>query len=488
MPNIRFDCQVGYFTAADQTENSDFMPTNSIDLSTRVMSMTVNHRVNIGEIGRSSCEVIFDNSDGEFTPAGGGTYEDWDWFASLVKIRSRLTDYDTSPGIRDYGWMFQGLISDVEYDDDGFTSQVKLTLLDAFSILSRYVMEEDVDMIGLNKQYNDVIYDLSEGTGTATIAVADRLPAFGGDGGASNGALAVDGWLDDDQYLLDFDISQGDFLGDAIEDLIAAEGALCWPMFIDIIGETVVSPTFTLPAQAFYTMPFQPHNGIRGQSHDKDWNYTFPDVFTGNFDPHIIYLKPSTATMGDHILPYRDLQLGFNVDEHVNQVLVNNGVDEAYLTDSTAVTKYGARAMQLTSMPLSSSDTSSEARCEDLAQGYLNKFSSVDFTVQSVSISGKMIEQYVTGWLDVELLRFTGAPIWWGGGGVGRAIAVTYSPAGLSERTDYVVFKNQTAEITPQDWTITLSDGVKATNFINFIFDDPLTGVLGTGRLAGAVL
>lgn len=493
MAEIRFDCRVGYFTAADQSL-TDWMPTNSIDLSERVMKMTVRHHVGIGEVGVSTCEVTVDNSDGAFTPSGGGAYDDWDWHSSNITVRSRYTDYATPPLTGDFGWMFLGLVSDVEFVDDGFTSEVTLTCLDPFTLLSRYIMEEDVDAIGLVRTASVIFNNIAYGTSPATLAVRDRMPSLGS---VEQQYLfctnSVHSTTLVDEARLDFDIAQGDFLGDALEDVIAAEAGVFYPM--QSYTTNALFPPYPAGEDAgngaqgvaIHYLLYDPHLGIRGASHDYDLSVT-PSSRTGVYDPHIVYLKPTTASMGDHILPYRDLQIGFNIDEHVNQVLVSNGVDEAFLTNETAVQQYGPRAVELTNLPLRSSDTDSEARCDDLARSYINKFSGVDFTVQSVSISGAMIEQYATGWIPRVLLRFSAQPSINGNGGIGRAIAVTYAPAGLSERTDYVVFKDEVVEITPQDWTMTLSNGVKATNFISFIFDDPLTGVLGTGRLAGLEL
>ena len=163
-------------------------PIDAVDATERVRGAEIHMRCGFGTIGVATGTIVIDNSDGLYTPVGYNesavTYDDplirygqgFDWYAVPIFVvpqwkQNGAIEWEevTAGGEHGAGW-FSGIVSTVEYQDDGFDATITLTVDDWFTYASRSYFPDDVST-------TDKLYNLFQNV----ILSAVPAPSFGAD-------------------------------------------------------------------------------------------------------------------------------------------------------------------------------------------------------------------------------------------------------------------------------------------------------------------
>lgn len=472
------------------------VPLDAYDFTSRARQIDVGIEIGFGRPGTSSATIVLSNQDGALTPGGGGTYQSVDWLSQPVWIvpQTSKSSFFPSTWLFPYGnetgggrnyqnnfadFLFTGIVSDVQFYDDGFDSTITLECADWSTVVDRYVLREDRDQIGLNYTITDSVTELFTASTTGTIPIKNSLPTHGTTELVLTGSTftpTVYSNIDPSTSShtleeLDPDFVEGDYFGDGLNDMMAAEYGIWFPPMLNIYR---VSPINATGVRRLWPLIARSElgPGINKQ--------------TGDMTP--VNLKPAGATFGDDDVPFKDLRIGFDIEHHINSANVSNGVDEVTVENSSKVTTYGARSSSL-AVPLSSSDASSLDRVQRLADFMVNRFEDVNYVPLEVTITGKMAVTYCPLTADQTIGKLLCAPsitsvyLSTDVGALYRPMTVTYAPAGLPERTENVAFFRASYSITPDDWELRLSDGVALSTVSGFVIGSSVSAILGTSRL-----
>ena len=440
-----WDVRIGGFggTSGSSSVTNYNVPADSIDFTSRVMSLKVDNQAYLGKVGRTKTQVVLDNSDGALTPEGGGTYASKDWFAEPLHVVARMGTSDP-PDILTGGSSrnpyFSGPINDFNFFDDGYMSTVTLTAVDWGTFFSRFTFQAAATETG---NLNTVYYNLSED-------MRPLLPLYGADAGGTVWTA-----LGGTTASLSQTVAKGDYLGDVSNTLIAADGG------------TLLPPTmFWYFSSGNKGVGYYGYLILRDNLAATD-PISYPLVFNG-----------TTGALGSTELPFRQLKLEFNDDEFVTQAEINRTSGTAqYSFNDTGSTTWGPKSVSISGLPLTS-DTDSLS----YAQWFTNRFNQVNFTPSSLEITGSMIKsKCADGALEyVKYLMY--APgnsirsiIW-------RPIQVKWTGAGNTSNTKNVLPNRVTLTATPTDWTIKLGTVDAVTNGA-FILNSTIQGVLNTNKL-----
>ncbi|CAB4194713.1 hypothetical protein UFOVP1271_22, partial [uncultured Caudovirales phage] len=101
----------------------------SYDITSSVLSFNVNSNIALAEIGTSKGSMIIKNFTGAFTPGGGGTYGNIDWFNQAVLINGTTTVGGVATSFK----LFHGIVDNFSLDDNGVNSYVTISFIDALT-------------------------------------------------------------------------------------------------------------------------------------------------------------------------------------------------------------------------------------------------------------------------------------------------------------------------------------------------------------------
>ena len=163
-------------------------PVDAIDATERVRGAEIRMQCGFGVPGTATGTLEIDNGDGLYTPVGYNeeavTYDSplirygqgFDWHAVPIFVvpqwqQNGATTWEevTSGAEHGAGW-FSGIVSAVEYKDDGFDATIILTVDDWFTYASRSQFKTDVST-------TDKLYNLFQNV----ILDAVPAPSFGAD-------------------------------------------------------------------------------------------------------------------------------------------------------------------------------------------------------------------------------------------------------------------------------------------------------------------
>jgi len=407
------------------------------------MSLKVDNQAYLGKVGRTTTQVVLNNSDGALTPEGGGTYASKDWFAEPLHVVARMGTSEPPPIITGGGSKnpyFSGPINDFNFFDDGYKSTVTLTAVDWGTFFSRFTFQAAATATGnLNTVYSNLTYDLRP-----------FLPLYGADVGGTDWSA-----LGGTTASLSQTVAKGDYLGDVSNTLIAADG-----------GTLLPPNTFWYFASGNKNVAYFGYLILRDHLTVTD-TLSYPLVFNG-----------TTGALGSTELPFKELKLAFNDDEFVTQAEITRTSGTAqYSFNNTGSTTWGPKSVSISGLPLTS-DTESLS----YAQWFTNRFDQVNFTPSSLEITGSMIEsKCADGALEyVKYLMYaTGnsiRSIMW------RPLKITWTGAGGTSNTKNVLANRVTLTATPTDWKIRLGTVDAVTNGA-FILNSTTQGVLNTNKV-----
>jgi hypothetical protein len=403
----------------------------TVDHASRTLGLSIDQQCDPGQLGTGRASVTLDNSDGELTPGGSGTYSNLDWLSNGIFL-----DATVDSGTRA---VFHGVITDFRLEDDGQgRSTVTLHAVDVFQVIGRQ-SSETFSLIGTNTAYQ--LYHMTNpGFGRC------QIPTLG----LSN-LRAYWHELNDSENDVAHDLPSGTYIiGDAINNNVMPNGqTVAFPTILDTDGTY-----FVADAWIGFTVDGLARSGVSATGN--------AFVFTTN-DP-----------MPTGQLPYRRLTRDFHIDLITNAAEIkalNGGTLQSY-SDTDSQEQYGTRTRfyETTSVD--------DAAALNTAQLWVNRYSykeTFDMTASSFQVSDSMVQGHggdLAKWR--ALLDVTAG--WWENG------QVTYTPTGGTARTDAFIIAGRTIEATPADTVVTLKVRPQSI-YLAFILDDADRGVLDTNQL-----
>lgn len=405
------------------------------DHASRTLGITVQQQCDPGQLGTGAATVTLDNSDGELTPGGTGTYRNVDWLSSGLFLETTV-DGTTVP-------VFHGVITDFALVDDGNNnSAVTLNALDAFQVIGR---QSAFQYSITNTSTADQLFDM---TSPHLATNATKVPTLGL-------ATMRTYWealnASTESVAHNLPSSAGPLvLGDVINNSVMPnEQTVAFPTILDDTGTYVANDSWV-----GFTVDGLARSGV---------------LATGN-----VFVFTEFDPMPTGQLPFRALLRDFHIDLITNAAEVtalDGGTTQSY-SDSDSQERYGARnrAYQTTS--------TDDAQALYTAQLWVNRYAykeTLDMTASSLQVTDGMVRSRnadLAKWR--ALLDVTAG--WWQTG------SVRYTPTGGSTRTDPFIIAGRTIAATPADTVVTLKVRPQDV-YLAFILDDPDRGVLDTNKL-----
>lgn len=437
----------------------------SVDLSSLVLGVSVTTTSPVGAFGETTGTVDLNNTDGRFTPGGGGTYSGTDWFAHGVTIEA-TTDDGTTTRSADIAFL---IVTGFDLYDDGVTSFVRLTLDDPFTVAGGNLTTVEITagfaVTSSPLGFMDYMFD-GLSSANANISGVD-MPTLGHD--SSNMSIQqvmADVYGVSPALYAQFDIDAGYDTAAPAKDLLNTTvlPAAPWTIWPTDWTAYTSGGNQIIQYRAYLLGPYT----VRDGAYRTD--YTFDD------------------TPGTGELPFRAVQRTYTTEELVNtsQITTVASPSGAYTvtgTNTDSVGKYGSRARYFQEIfsadpAVAGAQASTLIYPQAIADRWANMFSDVVFHIAELELSGLMVSELApnsaaewTKLLDVE-------------DGLWNYVTVNYTPTGSATEltTDGVIY-SRTVNMTPTDTTVRLGlypRGVLAA----FVLDDTAMGVLDQDRLA----
>lgn len=464
---VEWDVYMGTFVGVNGSA-SNGVPTGATNFTSRTLSAGVTSRIEIGEFGSSSATVLLDNTDGAFTPGGGGTYEDWDFLANPVWIRART---GTNPASLSAQLpIFSGVVSGVQFQDDGFSSQIELQCDDVFSIVQRSAFLANYNNLLSPKKVHTLISTI------LNLTVVDSLPKFN-----AQFMFSPDNYYspvgDSSPFTmksgedLEISVSEGEFVGDRFVDIVVGEHGVTFPMWL--IADFVSG--FPNQAEMYYAQ------GVVA----RDWLWGGTATYNALAEFEFVEGTP-TGTQ----LPFSQPKVGFSIDNLITRadVTAPAGVLQT-VENSTATAEYGVRTAAFSNMALQF-----DAQALELAEYLVSRYSEVRFGVTEVTITGGQIRNECADAALAHVNYLVQAPTvgdYEDSTRASRVFGALFHPshvqftgAGGVSLDTRVAFFNSSLEINRTDWSLRLGDGRPAEEAFGFVMGETYYGVLGTNRLA----
>ena len=438
-----FDVEIGGFTSST-TVTAYGTAADSIDFTSRVLSIKVDHEIGLGEIGRSNVEVVLENNDGALSPDGSGTYGSYDWLAQPLFIIARAGTSNPpdrleadSLGLK--APFFGGPIVKFDYQDDGFTSTVTLEATDWLSFFARYTAqaastETDTTI--------NVIKNLADDVKVAPYGAASSL--------VSAVYSAASGYAHENISMA---ITKGDFLGDSVRTVGATEGAVVYAGLLLLRKPSTTTQAFYLVA-SISRKRLNPNSG--------------GDAMAG---------MKGTGSLSSTDLPIRKLKLAFNDKQIVTQAQITRtgGTSQYSYNDSVSQT-YGPRSIGMSDLPFTS-----DAQSLSYAEFYTKRFNTASFVPSQFEITGSMIESSAndSALNGVKTLLHQNSHVY---GALFKPTTISWTGAGSTSNTAVVTPVRIRLSVKPEDWVMQILC-VDAASNMGFVLDSTQLGVLDQNRI-----
>lgn len=438
-----FDVEIGGFTSST-TVTAYGTADDSIDFTSRVLSIKVDTEIGLGEIGRASVEVELENNDGALSPDGSGTYGSYDWLAQPLFIIARAgtsnpPDRLETDALGLKAPFFGGPIVKFDYQDDGFTSKITLQAMDWLSFFARYTAQaastETDTTINVIKNLADDVKVAPYGAASSDVSAVYSLAS--GDA-HENISMAV---------------TKGDFLGDSVRTVGATEGAVVYPGLLLLRKPLTTTQAFYLVA-SISRARLNPNSG--------------GDAMAG---------MKGTGSLSSTDLPIRKLKLEFNDKQIVTQAqITRTGGTSQFSYDDTVSQTYGPRSIGMSDLPFTS-DTQSL----NYAEYFTKRFNTASFVPSEFEITGSMIESAANNSaLDgVKTLLHQNSHVY---GALFKPTSISWTGAGSTSNTALVAPVRLRLSVKPEDWVMKILC-VDAASNMGFVLDSTQLGVLDQNRI-----
>jgi len=406
----------------------------SYDITSQVQSFNVNTEISLAEIGTSKGSMLIKNFTGSFTPGGGGTYGNIDWFNQAVLINGTTTVGGVPTSFK----LFHGIVDKFALDDNGINSYVTISFIDALTAGGRSATVETGFVGGNASTAIKTFYENSTSSNPA------QMPTLGG---TNTGYVVTPKLLTDDYAVYSTVSNVGNSLNSTIQLLITPLG----PSMVIPTTITLTSPVFGFEL-VDYTM-------------------------TRNAANRTTFLFKDKTVSGTQ-LPIGDLVTGYNEDLLTNYVTTTNVSNSNTISsfNSTSTTKYGQRFRSYTQVGFTVFDSAASQTVTN--NSWINRFGEITFAPEELSFSSKMVQSAAADaaapfWnkiLDIESV------IW-------QPVQLTYTPTGCAQQTKMSVIASRRISATPSDCQVTLGL-LPAYQYQSLILDDTYLGILDSSRIA----
>jgi hypothetical protein len=403
----------------------------SYDITSEVMSFNVNTQVSLAEIGTSKGSMLIKNFTGKFTPGGGGTYGNIDWFNQAVLINGTTTVGGVPTSFK----LFHGIVDQFALDDNGINSYVTISFIDALTAGGRSATVNTVFGSGNASAKIETFYE------NAGIASPAQMPTLGG----TNIGYAVTTKLLTDDYIVQCNTANvGNSLNSSISLII-----------------TPVGPAMIIPTTITLTSPV--------------FGYELVDyTMTRNAANRTTFLFKDKTVTGTQ-LPIGDLVTGYDEDQLTNYVTLTDPTGSSTVTsfNPTSTTKYGQRFRSYTQ-----AGSNGVADQTNTVNSWINRFGEITFAPEELSFSSKMVQSAAADaaapfWnkiLDIESVMW-------------QPVQLTYTPTGCAQQTKMSVIQSRRISATPSDCQVTLGL-LPAYQYQSFVLNDTYLGILDSSRVA----
>ena len=406
----------------------------SYDITSEVMSFNVNTQVSLAEIGTSKGSMLIKNFTGSFTPGGGGTYGNIDWFNQAVLINGTTTVGGVPTSFK----LFHGIVDQFALDDNGINSYVTISFIDALTAGGRSATVNSNFSVSTAATVIEGFYE------NPTPANPAQMPTLGG----TNTGYTVTTKLLNSNFAVTCDEPNiGNSLNSSIQLIVATVG-----------------PSMIIPTTITLTNP--------------DFGYELVDyTLTRNAANRTTFLFKDKTISGTQ-LPIGDLVTGYDEDQLTNYVTTTNISNGNTVTsfNSTSTTKYGQRFRSYTQAGFDFFDGG--ANQQSTNNSWINRFGEITFAPQELTLSSKMVQSAAADaaepfWnkiLDIESVMW-------------QPVQLTYTPTGCAQQTKMSVIQSRRISATPSDCQVTLGL-LPAYQYQSFILNDTYLGILDSSRIA----
>lgn len=403
----------------------------SYDITSEVMSFNVDTQVALAEIGTSKGSMLIKNFTGKFTPGGGGTYGNIDWFNQAVLINGTTTVGGVPTSFK----LFHGIVDQFALDDNGINSYVTISFIDALTAGGRSATVNTV--IGTSNASTKIenFYE------NPSVSAAAQMPTLGG---TNTGYVVTTKLLTSDFTVLCNTANVGNSLNSTISLII-----------------TPVGPSMVIPTTITLTSPVFGYELI---------DYTM----TRNAANRTTFLFKDKTVSGTQ-LPIGDLVTGYDEDQLTNYVTLTDPASVTTVTsfNAASTTKYGQRFRSYTQ-----AGSNGVADQTNTVNSWINRFGDITFAPVELSFSSKMVQSAAADaaepfWnkiLDIESVMW-------------QPVQLTYTPTGCAQQTKMSVIQSRRISATPSDCQVTLGL-LPAYQYQSFILNDTYLGILDSSRVA----
>jgi hypothetical protein len=405
----------------------------SYDITSEVMSFNVNTQVSLAEIGISKGSMLIKNFTGSFTPGGGGTYGNVDWFNQAVLINGTTTVGGVPTSFK----LFHGIVDQFALDDNGINSYVTISFIDALTAGGRSATVNSISA-GNASTNIETYYE------NPTPANPAQMPTLGG---TNTGYTVTTKLLTDDFYVYSNTSGVGNSLNSTIQLMI-----------------TPIGPAMVIPTKITLTNP--------------DFGYELIDyTMTRNAANRTTFLFKDKTISGTQ-LPIGELVTGYDEDQLTNYVTTTSlqGTNTITSFNSTSTTKYGQRFRSYTQVGFTPFDNNfTQQRTNN---SWINRFGEIIFAPEELTLSSKMVQSAAADaaepfWnkiLDIESVMW-------------QPVQLTYTPTGCAQQTKMSVIRSRRISATPSNCQVTLGL-LPAYQYQSFILNDTYLGILDSSRIA----
>jgi hypothetical protein len=402
----------------------------SYNITSEVMSFNVDTRVSLAEIGTSKGSMLLKNFTGAFTPGGGGTYGNIDWFNQAVLINGTTTVGGVPTSFK----LFHGIVDNFALEDNGINSYVTISFIDALTAGGR---SATVNTNFGTSTAATIIEQFYENLSPAQPA---QMPTLGG---TNTGYRVIPKLLTDDYAISNSATGIGNSIASSIQLLVTSNG----PAMVIPTTITLNNPDYGLEL-IDYTLTRNAANRT---------TFIFKD-------------KTVTGTQ----LPIGELVTGYDEEQLTNYISTSGPSGTVFTAfNPTSTTKYGQRFRSYTQVAYVNS-----SQVDITNNSWINRFGEITFAPQEISLSSKMVQSAAADaaapfWnkiLDIESV------IW-------QPVQLTYTPTGCAQQTKMSVIQSRRVSVTPSNCEVTLGL-LPAYQYQSFVLNDTYLGILDTSRLA----
>ena len=400
----------------------------SYDITSEVMSFNVNTQVSLAEIGTSKGSMFIKNFTGAFTPGGGGTYSNVDWFNQAVLINGTTTVSGVPTSFK----LFHGIVDQFALDDNGINSYVTISFIDALTAGGRSATVGTSAMPLSAQSAIELFYENSNPSGPA------QMPTLGG---TNTGYTVTTKLLNNDFGVYCATDGIGNSLNSSISLIILPVG-----------------PAMIIPTTITLTNP--------------DFGYELIDyTLTRNAANRTTFLFRDKTVSGTQ-LPIGDVVTGYGEDQLTNYVTTTSiqGSNTITSFDLTSTTKYGQRFRSYTQAGFTPFDSALSQ--QNTNNSWINRFGEIEFAPQELTFTSKMVENdcddaaepFWNKILDIESVMW-------------QPVQLTYTPTGCGQQTKMSVIQNRRISATPSNCQVTLGL-LPAFQYQSLVLNDVYLGVL----------